>query len=151
MNRHRGFPMTLRNSVLAVAIAALCLPLSAPVLAAQSKKEDAPAEVPKPDPTVQVAADLQPKMQGLSKEKLEFVTGGKAARFMPTKALLERFRTSTPQEIEAMIDAMISVGEQSKYHDGVDPGSIPLNTASESFNKIGRASCRERVKRPGGR
>jgi agmatinase len=133
--------MTLRNSVLAVAIAALCLPLSAPVLAAQSKKKDAAVDVPKPDPTVQIPADVQSKVQALPKEKLEFVTSGKAARFMPTKALLERFRTSTPQEIEAMIDAMMSVVEQSKYHDGTDPGSIPLNTESESFNSW-------KVKRP---
>jgi agmatinase len=127
--------MILRNYFLAAAVATMCSSLSVEALAAQAKRTAADeAKVEKPDPTIQIPADLQPKLQSLPKEKLEFVTSGKAARFMPPKALLERFRNRTPQEIEAMIDAMLAVIEQSKYHAGTDPGSIPLNTESESFN-----------------
>src|SRR5688572_13475432 len=94
----RGTFMSLRNSVLAVAVAALCVQTSAPALAAQAKKKEPAADVAKPDTTVAIPEDLQPKLQGLAPAKREFVTTGKAARFMPTKALLERFRNSTPQE-----------------------------------------------------
>lgn len=143
--------MSLRNSILAAAVAVLCVQLSAPASAAQAKKKQATADVAKPDPTVTIPEDLQPKLQGLAPEKRDFVTSGKAARFMPTKALLERFRNSTPQEIEAMIDAMMSVVEQSKYHDGTDPGSIPLNTQSESFNswKVKRPTNLDPKREPG--
>src|SRR5688572_28717558 len=141
--------MSLRNSILAVAVAALCVQVSAPTLAAQAKKKE--ATVAKPDPTVAIPEDLQPKLEGLAPTKREFVTSGKAARFMPTKALLERFRNSTPQEIEVMIDAMLSVVEQSKYHDGTDPASIPLNTQSESFNswKVKRPTNLDPKREPG--
>jgi guanidinobutyrase len=55
---------------------------------------------------------------------------------MSSRALFERFRASTPQDIEAMIDAMITVVEESRYRPGTAAASIPLDTTVQNFNGL---------------
>lgn len=124
--------MKSRNSLQCAGRVALCLAIVAAVCPAQAKQAAEPAD--QEAPAVIIPADLEPKLQALAKEKREFVTSGKAGRFMSTRALLERFRASTPQDIEAMIDAMIAVVEESKYHAGTDAAAIPLDTTVQNFN-----------------
>jgi guanidinobutyrase len=122
--------MTLRRFIPALIAVALAAALYVPAAQAAESK---PLEAPKPEP-LEIPADLTQKLQALPKEKLEFITSGKSKAFMPPKLMFDRFRIRTPAEIEAMIDAMLSLVEQSKFHDGTDPGSIALNIESETFN-----------------
>jgi hypothetical protein len=75
---------------------------------------------------------LAPKLKKLPKEKLDFLLGQKTKGFAARPELLfKRFETKTPKEIEAYIDGMMSVVEQSRFHPGKDEAAIPLNTQTE--------------------
>jgi agmatinase len=132
-------------SILVAAALSGALNVSA-ALAAEVK----PLEAPKPEP-LDIPADLTEKLQALPKEKLEFITTGKSKAYMSPKVMFDRFRNRTPAEIEAMIDAMLVLTEQSKYHADTDPGSIPLNIESETFNawKIKRPAELNPKREPG--
>ncbi len=54
------------------------------------------------------ARDLPP-------EKLEYIRSGKTLKFQRAPVMFDVFRNRTPQEIEAAIDAMISVDQEQKF------------------------------------
>jgi hypothetical protein len=53
---------------------------------------------------------------------------------MSSRASFERFRASTPQDIEAMTDGMFTVVGGSRYRAGTDAALIPLDTTVQNFN-----------------
>lgn len=116
---------------LAVLIVAVLSCLSGdPATSAQQTQQ---SEIPSPEP-LQVPPDLVQKLEALPPHKREFIASGKASAFMPAPLMFERFRARTLAEIEAIVDAMLSVTEQMKFRADRDPPSIPLDTAAESFN-----------------
>jgi agmatinase len=95
---------------------------------------------------------LAPKLKKLPKEKLDFLLGEKTKGFAARPELLfKRFVTKTPKEIEAYIDGMMSVVEQSRFHPGKDEAAIPLNTQTEGFNgwKVKRPTAFDTPRAPG--
>lgn len=85
-------------------------------------------------PKVEIPADLQDKLKSLPPEKLEYLRSGKTLRFQRAPVMFDVFRKRTPEEIEAAIDAMMSVEQQQKFDAARDQPSIPLDTASPAFN-----------------
>lgn len=85
-------------------------------------------------PKVEIPADLQDKLKSLPPEKLEYLRSGKTLRFQRAPVMFDVFRNRTPAEIEAAIDAMMSVEQQQKFDAARDQPSIPLDTASPAFN-----------------
>src|SRR5262249_44868079 len=106
----------------------------------------------KPHVQVEIPPWLAPKLKKLPKEKLDFLlsdkTGGFAAR---PELLFKRLENKTPKEIEAYIDGMMSVVEQSKFHPGKDDASIALNTEADGFNgwKVRRPAAFDTPRSPG--
>jgi guanidinobutyrase len=109
----------------------------------------APAEPNKPK--VEIPADLQDKLKGLPPEKLEYLRSGKTLKFQRAPVMFDVFRNRTPQEIEAAIDAMISVDQEQKFDAARDQPSIPLDTASPAFNswKVQRPQVLNPKREPG--
>jgi agmatinase len=85
-------------------------------------------------PKVEIPADLHDKLKALPPEKLEYIKSGKTLRFQRAPVMFDVFRQRTPEEIEAAIDAMISVEAQQKFDAARDQPSIPLDTDSPAFN-----------------
>jgi guanidinobutyrase len=89
-----------------------------------------------------IPSGLAAKLTCLPQDKVDFLvsdkTGGFAAR---PEILFARLDDKSPAEIEAYIDGMRAVLEQSKFHEGADQAAIPLNTDSPDFNRFS-------VKRP---
>ena len=85
-------------------------------------------------PKVEIPADLQEKLSSLPPEKLDYLRSGKTQRFLRAPLMFDRFRQRTLAEIEASIDAMMSVETQQKFNAASDQPSIPLDTASPAFN-----------------
>jgi guanidinobutyrase len=109
-------------------------------------------KVEKPPVKVEIPASLAPKLKKLPKEKLDFLLSEKTHGFAARPELLfKRFETKTPKEIEAYIDGMMSVVEQSKFHPGKDEASIALNTETEGFNgwKVKRPTAFDTPRAPG--
>lgn len=100
------------------------------------------AEPAQPDkPKVEIPADLQDKLKALPLEKLEYIRSGKTLKFQRAPVMFDRFRERTFAEIEAAIQAMMSVDVQQKFDAARDQPSIPLDTNSPAFNSW-------KVKRP---
>jgi agmatinase len=108
-----------------------------------------PAEPSKPK--VEIPADLQDKLKSLPPEKLEYVRSGKTLKFQRAPVMFDVFRNRTPQEIEAAIDAMMSVDQAQKFDAARDQPSIPLDTASPAFNswKVQRPQILNPKREPG--
>lgn len=93
-----------------------------------AQEEDAfePAELP---------ASLADKVRTLPAEKVDFLRGDKIFGFAERHELLfDRLEGKTPAQIEAYIDAMLSVVELMKFDAETDPAAIPLNTDGPGFN-----------------
>jgi agmatinase len=126
--------MQHRRSALVLVVASMMLSAGA-VLAAKAVKTDAPAA--KTDAAavkIAIPEDLKTKLQGLPAQKIEYIVNGKAERYIRTAVLFDQFRNRTPAEIEATIDAMLSVDEASKFNAGTDQAAIRMDPESESFN-----------------
>jgi arginase len=81
-----------------------------------------------------IPADVLVKLKGLSPEKLAFLKSGKARGAVSNEVMFAKFRTATPEQIEAYVDAIMSVYAQVQYKAGRDQVSIPFNTKSTKFN-----------------
>ena len=100
----------------------------------------------------QVPDWLAAKIATLPAAKKEFLLNGNTGGFAARKDLLfKRFESKTPGEIEAYIDGMMAVVEESKFHPGTDEASIALNTADPGFNgwKVKRPEAFDTPRTPG--
>ncbi|GAB4542810.1 MAG: hypothetical protein Tsb0010_19570 [Parvularculaceae bacterium] len=101
---------------------------------------------------IEIPAELLERLEGLPPEKLEFLQSNAIRRFArdPEK-LWERLAARSPSEIEAYIDGMMSVIEESRFHPETDEASIPLNTESRGFNgwKVRRPEAFNPAREPG--
>jgi agmatinase len=119
---------------------------------AQSHDDKAKTKAESEKPKVVLPPELAAKLQDLPKEKMDFLLGEGTKGFAARPELLfERFKDKSAKEIEAYIDGMMLVVDQSKYHAGTDAASIPLDTESESFNgwKVRRPSVFDTPREPG--
>jgi len=95
---------------------------------------------------------LAPKIAGLSQAKRDFLLSDAAGGFAGRHELLwKRFENKTPAEIEAYVDGMMQIVEDSKFHPGKDMASIPLNTEAPEFNawKVLRSKAMDPERKPG--
>ena len=105
-----------------------------------------------PEETPELPESIKQKVKTLPEEKVAFLTSEKALNFAARYELLfKRLEKKSPQEIEAYIDAMMQVIEESKFHAEKDMASIPLNTDYEDFNgwRIKRPAAMDTPRQPG--
>jgi agmatinase len=75
------------------------------------------------------------KTKNISKEKMEILDTSAVERLLGTKArFYKHMENKSAEEIEAYIDGMIKIREDSKFNPETDLASIPLNTGDEGFN-----------------
>jgi agmatinase len=101
---------------------------------------------------VVVPPAIEAKIKGLPKAKRDFLLSNDVKSVGGShEKLFEKFATKTPAEIEAYVDAMISVIEQNKYHAETDMAAIPLDTTSKTFNgwKVKRPQIMNPKREPG--
>jgi formimidoylglutamase len=98
-----------------------------------------------------IPADVLPKLSGLPKEKLDFLKSGKTSRFVKPDRMFQRFRDNTPAQIATYVDALVSLQAQIDFKPGRDKATIPLNTASPTFNawKVPRPQSMNPKREPG--
>lgn len=86
-------------------------------------------------PEVELPKELAAKIASLPKEKQDYLKSDKVRQFARNRTVFyNQLARKTPQQIEAAIDAMISVEDQMKFKEGRDMAAIPLNTESPGFN-----------------
>ncbi|MBH2000227.1 MAG: arginase family protein, partial [Sphingomonadaceae bacterium] len=78
--------------------------------------------------------DVEGKLEGLDKAKVDFLKSGVTGRYVEKDALFERIRTGSAEEIGAYIDALTALHAQVEFKAGRDLASIPLDTKSPWFN-----------------
>lgn len=84
---------------------------------------------------VDLPGDLAGKVEGLGKEKIDYLRGEGIFSYAGSHEILfRRFRSKSAAEIEAYVDAMMRVDELKKFNPETDMASIPLNTDSAGFN-----------------
>lgn len=95
----------------------------------------AAAEDAAPGARLEFPASLAPKLDGLTAEQRDFLSSDKTRRFARTpEDLVEQLEKRDAAEVEAYVEAMMSVAEQSAFKPGRDAATIPLNTDSPEFN-----------------
>lgn len=86
-------------------------------------------EVPSPP------ADVQELLDAIPEEKRDFLLSKEGRDFAGTwEKLYHRLRGKTPEEVEAIADAILQLENASRFDPEKDMASIPLNTESEDFN-----------------
>lgn len=132
--------MTRNTRVLAAAMAVTFLgPLS--TQAQTTKPGEVPENIDAMTPglmevePLEIPEDLLSKLvDALSKEKLEFLKSGKSRVAVKPEVMFERFRSASAEEINAYVDALMSIHDKVQFKEGRDADSIPLNTDSPKFN-----------------
>lgn len=87
-------------------------------------------------PPIELPDSVAPKLARLTEAEIEFLKSSKARRWAGDRddtvaALDER----TPEQVQAWVQAMMSVIDASRYVEGRDAPNIPLNTDSPEFNQ----------------
>jgi agmatinase len=104
-----------------------------------------PGEVPKnidaftpglmPVEPLEIPEDVMKLLEFLPAEKVEFLKSGESRVAVRPDAMYEKIKAAASQEqIEAYVDAIISVYDEVQFQEGRDADSIPLNTDSPTFN-----------------
>ena len=84
---------------------------------------------------LEIPDDVMELIKPLPQEKIDFLKSGKSKGAMNPKLMFEKFRKAeSTEQIEAYVDAIMSIYDQVEYKEGRDPTEIPLNTASPTFN-----------------
>ena len=126
-----------RNHLLGLLVAAAAITITGGVLA-QSK--------------VEVPAHIAPKLEGLSKEKRDFLLSDDSIGISGSeRKLFQRLERLSPAEIEAYIDGMMQVVAAGRFNPKTDMAAIPLNTEAEDFNswKVRRPATMDPKREPG--
>jgi len=99
-----------------------------------------PRDKDKPD--IELPETIADKVALLSKDDLAFLKSGDARRWAgDADETVEALEDRSPEEVQAWVQAMMSVMQQRRFVEGRDAPDIPLNTESPRFN-------RWRLKRP---
>jgi agmatinase len=93
----------------------------------EGEEADAPVEFP---------ASLDDKLAGLSEAQLAYLKdSSKTRRYASTtEDLIEALEKRSAEQVEAYVDAMIWVEDQTSFEQGRDMAWLPLNTESPDFN-----------------
>lgn len=87
------------------------------------------------DPPIELPDSVADKVALLSPEELAFLESSDARDFAgPLKATVERLQESSPEEVQAWVQAMMQAVRASRYDPARDLANIPLNTDSPRFN-----------------
>ena len=85
--------------------------------------------------SIDLPAEVEPKLQLLTVEERAFLESGDAQRFAGgLKETLEALEERSPEEVKAWVGALREVFDSARYIEGVDAANIPLNIDSEKFN-----------------
>lgn len=86
-------------------------------------------------PDIELPDSVMPYLESLSQSDITLLKSGKAQRFTGgEEEIEEKVAGFSPEELQAWVDAIRYVLENSQYTEGRDSANIPLNTKSESFN-----------------
>lgn len=89
------------------------------------------AEADKPE----LPPELAKKVEKLPKEKRDFLTSDEAEGMSGGfERLFQRLANRTPSEIEAYVDALMSVQKAGAFNPETDMAAIPLDTTARNFN-----------------
>ncbi len=127
-------------------------PVDADRSASVDQARDARPDGSPGDAGPEMPSELAEKIRRLPKRKQEFLKSDSVAGFAPSPAQLwERLAPKTSQEIEAYIDGMMTVVQQSAYDAERDATSVPLNTSDKSYNswKVKRPQAFNPKREPG--
>lgn len=84
---------------------------------------------------IELPDEVAPKLALLTAEERAFLESSDAQRFAGgLKETLEALEERSPEEVKAWVGGLREVFDSSRYIEGVDAASIPLNIDSERFN-----------------
>ncbi|MGE4410857.1 MAG: agmatinase family protein [Sphingobium sp.] len=150
--------ITLAAAAVAVPLVTTCLIMAGPIRAVGPKlptlsgawpaTQAEPTEkgkVPKhidtytpgmmPQEPLEIPADVMERLKTLPAEKIAFLKSGNGQVVVPSEVMFKRIRaTSSAGQIEAYVDAIMSVYDAVQYKEGSNASSIPFNTQSAKFN-----------------
>ncbi|MGQ9425428.1 agmatinase family protein [Gilvimarinus sp. F26214L] len=95
---------------------------------------------------------VQVKLEALSPEQRNYLLSDKSKRYASTSEdLIAALEKRSAAEVAAYVEAMMWVEEQTKFVEGRDQASIPLNTESPDFNawKVRRPRSFDPEREPG--
>ncbi len=88
-----------------------------------------------PTEPLEIPADVMASLKSLPDEKIAFLKSGNSRVAVPPDVMFSKIKAAgSPKEIEAYVDAIMSVYDAVQFHKGVDPETIPFNTKSAKFN-----------------
>lgn len=78
---------------------------------------------------------LEPKLELLSDEQMEFLRTGPTQSFTrTTEGLIEQLERRSPEEVRAYVEAMMFVHDQRNFDEDRDADYLELNTSAPDFN-----------------
>lgn len=84
---------------------------------------------------VEIPADVLARLKALPPEKIAFLKSGKGRIAASPEKMFGKIRAATSEkQIEAYVDAIISVYDEVQFKPGRDADSIPFDTKSPHFN-----------------
>ncbi len=79
--------------------------------------------------------ELSGKVDDLDPAQLEFVTSGAILDYLPAKQLTHELNTRSPAAIATLVNELMALAEEMGYDPQRDMGAMPLNTASDGYNR----------------
>lgn len=138
------FHLTIAGAALLIFIA-----MVTPLLAADAGAVETPEHVvgtgaypfdttdsrEKEKPSIELPESVEPKLEHLTPEEIEFLRSGDARRFAGSEEdTIEALEDLSPDEVKAWVQAMQYMLDRNRYVEGRDAPNIPLNTQSPRFN-----------------
>jgi agmatinase len=83
----------------------------------------------------QVPDELFGKLDALDPAQLEFINSGAILDYLPANQLTHELSTRQTDAFAALVNELMAVAEEMGYDPQRDMGAMPLNTASEGYNR----------------
>ena len=82
-----------------------------------------------------IPEELQPQVNALNDEQIEFITSGAVLKFLPQQQLEHELATRDSDSLQTLMNALMSLSDEMGYDPERDMGATPLNLASKRFNR----------------